>query len=271
MNQELVIRLVAFLGFFMLIALGEILAPRRVLTISKSSRWTINLAILLLNPLLVNLIFPLLPVGVAYLASKQSWGLLNNLQIPYWLAVLIAVLVLDLIIYLQHVLFHAVPAFWRLHMIHHADLNFDLTTGLRFHPLEIIISMLIKLSAVVALGAPVLGVLIFEIILNATSMFNHSNMHIPGALDRIVRLFVVTPDMHRVHHSVIIKETNSNFGFNLPWWDRLLGTYKAQPEKGHLDMVIGLAQFRDFKKLKFLQLLMLPFWGRTGRQPINRH
>lgn len=271
MEPETLIRLVAFLGVFAILATTEIFAPRRRLTTSKSRRWFANLTIVALNPLAVALVFPVLPIGVALLAAGQGWGLLNQWALPYWIEVVIAVVALDLVVYTQHVLHHAIPMLWRLHMVHHADLDFDMTTGLRFHPLEIIVSIAIKLSAVAALGAPPLAVLIFEVTLNATSMFNHSNIRLPQNIDRWLRLIVVTPDMHRVHHSVIIRETNSNYGFNLPWWDRLLGTYKAQPDKGHTDMTIGLSQFRDPQKLTLPRLLILPFVGDPGRVPINRH
>jgi sterol desaturase/sphingolipid hydroxylase (fatty acid hydroxylase superfamily) len=271
METETLIRLGAFLGVFAILAAGEIFLPRRRLTTSKGRRWLANLTIVALNPLSIALVYPILPVGVALLASEQSWGLLNQLSLPYWFEVLIGVVALDLVIYAQHVLHHAIPVLWRLHMVHHADLDFDMTTGLRFHPIEIIVSMAIKLSAVAALGASALAVLIFEVALNATSMFNHSNIRLPQKMDRILRLLVVTPDMHRVHHSVVIRETNSNYGFNLPWWDRLLGTYKDQPAKGHTDMVIGLSQFRNPQKLSLLRLLILPFTGYPGRVPINRH
>lgn len=265
------VRLGAFLGTFAILASAEASLPRRKLTTSKSRRWFANLTMVALNPLAVALIFPVLPVGVALLAAEHDWGLLNRLALPGWLEVIIAVAALDLVVYSQHVLHHAIPALWRLHMVHHADLDFDMTTGLRFHPIEILISMAFKLSAVAALGATPLAVLIFEVTLNLTSMFNHSNIHIPEKVDRILRLFVVTPDMHRVHHSVIIRETNSNYGFSLPWWDRILGTYKARPAKGHMDMVIGLSQFRDPRRLSLPRLLILPFVGDPGRVPINRH
>lgn len=265
------IRLGTFFTFFIAIAVLETLFPRRSLLTSKVRRWFANLTLVALNPLSVLLIFPVLPIGVALIASEQNWGLLNQMAMPYWLKVACGILLLDLAVYTQHVLHHAIPILWRLHMVHHADLDFDMTTGLRFHPIEIIVSMIIKLAAVAALGAPPLAVLIFETALNATAMFNHSNMNIPQRVDRILRLLVVTPDMHRIHHSVIIRETNSNYGFNLPWWDRLFGTYKAQPDKGHTDMVIGMAQFRDSKKLSLPRLLILPFVGDPGRVPINRH
>lgn len=271
MSNEIAARIGFFFGIFILVAMGEIFAPRRALNTSKSHRWSRNLAILALNPVFVRLVFPVLPVAMALVAAERQWGLLNNLHLPYWLGIIIGVIALDFSIYLQHILHHAVPVLWRLHMVHHADLDFDLTTGLRFHPIEIVISMGIKLITVAALGPPALAVLIFEVALNTTSMFNHSNIHIPEGIDRVLRLFVVTPDMHRVHHSVIIRETNSNYGFNLPWWDRLLGTYKSQPDKGHQGMTIGLSQFRDPKSLTLPWLLVLPFVGDPGGVPINRH
>jgi sterol desaturase/sphingolipid hydroxylase (fatty acid hydroxylase superfamily) len=271
LKDERSIRLGAFLAVFIVLAVVEILAPRRALLTAKPRRWFANLSIVALNPLSVFLLFPILPVGLALLASEHDWGLLNQLALPEWVKVVAGVIALDLTVYAQHVMHHAIPMLWRLHMVHHADLDFDMTTGLRFHPIEIIVSMAIKLAAVAALGAPPLAVLIFEVALNATSMFNHSNIRIPEKMDRILRLLVVTPDMHRVHHSVIIRETNSNYGFNLSWWDRLLGTYKDQPQKGHTDMVIGLSQFRDPQKLSLPRLLILPFVGDPGRVPINRH
>jgi len=271
MNAEMKIRLGFFFGIFALVAVFELLAPRRALTTSKARRWFANLAIIALNPLSVRLVFPILPVGMALLAEERQWGLLNNVSVPCWLEAAIGVIVLDLSIYLQHVLHHAVPVLWRLHMVHHADLDFDVTTGLRFHPIEIVVSMAIKIMTVTALGPPALAVLIFEVALNATSMFNHSNIRIPERIDQILRLFIVTPDMHRVHHSVIIRETNSNYGFNFPWWDRLLGTYKGQPAMGHEGMTIGLSQFRDPKRLILPWLLILPFIGDPGGVPINRH
>ena len=271
METDTIIRLGAFLGVFAILSMAEVFAPRRRLTTSKSQRWFANLAIVALNPLSVALVYPVLPVGLALLAAEQGWGLLNQWALPYGLEVFIGVVALDFIVYAQHVLHHAIPVLWRLHMVHHADLDFDMTTGLRFHPIEIILSMAIKLSVVAVLGAPPLAVLIFEVALNATSMFNHSNIGLPLNVDRVLRLIMVTPDMHRVHHSVIIRETNSNYGFNLSWWDRLFGTYKDQPEKGHKDMVIGLAQFRDPQKLSLWHILVMPFVGDPGRVPINRH
>jgi len=208
-------------------------------------------------------------VGVALVAEAHGLGLFNVLPLPAWIGVVASVILLDLAIYFQHVLFHAVPVLWRLHRMHHADLDIDVSTGLRFHPIEILLSMVIKLAVVIALGAPAIAVLIFEVLLNATSMFNHSNVHIPERLDGVVRWFVVTPDMHRVHHSIVARETNSNFGFNLPWWDRLFGTYRAQPAAGHEAMKIGIEQFRDPRELRLDRMLLQPFRGDAGRYPLG--
>jgi sterol desaturase/sphingolipid hydroxylase (fatty acid hydroxylase superfamily) len=270
LRNEVAIRLVFFFGIFAIVAAWELVAPRRPLTTSKTVRWFSNLGITFLNPAVVRLVFPILAVGVALLAQERGWGLFNTFDLPYWMEIVVGVIVLDLVIYLQHVMFHAVPALWRLHMVHHADLDFDVTTGLRFHPIEIILSMGIKFAAVVVFGQTPLAVLIFEVLLNGTSMFNHGNIRLPVSIDRILRFFVVTPDMHRVHHSVILRETNSNFGFNLPWWDRLLGTYRDQPAAGHEDMTIGLGQFRDPRRLTLPWMLGLPFIGKPGKYPINR-
>ncbi len=259
MNPEISIRLSFFFSIFILLALWELLNPRRALGTSKKMRWFNNLAIVLLDTVIVRLLFPLVPMSMALLAQERGWGLFNNLGVPYLLEVTVAVIVLDFVIYLQHVLFHAVPLLWRFHMVHHTDLDLDVTSGVRFHPIEIILSMGIKLAAVGSLGLPALAVFIFEILLNGTSMFNHTNVFIPLKLDRIIRLLIVTPDMHRVHHSVILRETDSNYGFTLSWWDRLLGTYRAQPAKGHQWMTIGLSRFLDEKRQTLLWLLALPF------------
>lgn len=271
MQNENIIRIGFFFFSFTLVVVWELLEPRRRLTTSIKMRWFSNLAITFMNPLLVRLLFPVLAVNMAVKAQEHGWGLFNHLDLPYWVAVAAGVVVLDLAIYLQHVMFHAIPILWRLHMVHHADLDYDVTTGLRFHPLEIILSMGIKLSVVVVIGPPAAAVLIFEIILNGAAMFNHGNIYLPKLIDRLLRYVIVTPDMHRVHHSVIIRETNSNFGFNLPWWDRLFGTYHDQPDGGHESMTIGLTQFRDPLKLTLPWLLALPVIGDPGRQPINRH
>lgn len=257
--NEPLIRLGAFAGIFTAMALWELLAPRRRQATPRRGRWPGNLGIVVLDTLLVRLLFPVAAVGVALLAETNGFGLLQAIQIPPWLAFVAAVLLLDLAIYLQHVLFHAVPALWRVHRMHHADLEFDVTTGARFHPIEIVLSMTIKLGTVAALGTPALAVLAFEIVLNATSMFNHGNVRIPGRVDAVLRWILVTPDMHRVHHSVVPRETNSNFGFNVPWWDRLFGTYRAQPAAGHEGMTIGIEQFRDPRELRLDRMLVQPF------------
>ena len=270
MKNKVAIRLGFFIAILATMSIWELLAPRRILTTSKTVHWFANLTVVSLNASLIRITFPLVPVGLALLAEKNGWGLLNIFHAPYLLALIAGVIVLDLIIYLQHVLFHAVPVLWRLHMMHHADLDFDVTTGLRFHPIEIILSGCIKLTAVVLLGPPAIAVLIFEILLNGTSMFNHGNISLPLNIDRLLRLLIVTPEMHRVHHSVVINETNSNFGFNFSWWDRLLGTYREQPAAGHQGMTIGLSQFRDPGRLTLPWMLVMPFVGEPGKYPINR-
>ena len=258
---EPAIRLTAFLGVLAAMALWEIASPRRRRDIPRVIRWTNNLALVVIDTAVLRLTFPILAVGLAVLAEERGWGLFNNLDIPIWLAVLVSMVLLDLAIYLQHVMFHSVPALWRLHRMHHADLDFDATTGLRLHPVEILISMAIKLAIVAALGPPAIAVLLFEVILNATALFNHANINLPTSVDRWLRWIVVTPDMHRVHHSVDPRETNSNYGFNLPWWDRLLGTYVPQPAKGHTDMVIGIEQFRTRRDLWIDRMLIQPIRG----------
>ena len=267
--NEATIRLGAFIGVFTAMALWEAAAPRRPRSYSRLARWPSNLAIVAFNTVLLRLLLPATALSLALIAAQRGWGLLNNLRLPWWSTVVVSVVLLDLAIYLQHVMFHAVTALWRLHRMHHADLDIDVTTGARFHPIEIILSMLIKFGVVAALGASAVGVLIFEVLLNATSMFNHGNVHIPVGLDRWVRWFVVTPDMHRVHHSILVGETNSNFGFNLPWWDRLLGTYRDQPAAGHQGMTIGIEQFRDGRELWLDRMLLQPFRGPVGAYAIT--
>ena len=262
--NEPTIRLAAFLGVLAAMALWEVVAPRRRREIPRVIRWTNNFALVVLDTVILRLSFPILAVGLAVTAEERGWGLLNTLDLPVGIAIIVAMLALDLAIYLQHVMFHAVPGLWRLHRMHHADLDFDATTGLRFHPVEILISMGIKLGVVAALGPPAIAVLLFEVILNATALFNHANIDLPRPLDRWLRWIVVTPDMHRVHHSVDPRETNSNFGFNLPWWDRLLGTYVAQPAKGHEGMDVGIDQFRNRRELWLDRMLLQPFRGRAG-------
>jgi sterol desaturase/sphingolipid hydroxylase (fatty acid hydroxylase superfamily) len=247
-----------------------VLVPRRVRAFDRGVRWPANLGIAAVNTVLERVVLPAGMVGFAIEARKHGWGLLNNFPVSYVAAILVTFVIFDLAIYLQHVMFHAVPALWRVHRMHHADLDFDVTTGSRFHPVEILLSLGFKLVMVGVLGPPAIAVLIFEIVLNATSMFNHSNFRIPENIDAWLRLPVVTPDMHRVHHSIAINETNSNFGFNLPWWDRLLGTYLAQPEAGHDEMTIGTDLFRDSKQLRLGWMLLQPFSGAAGNYPINR-
>jgi sterol desaturase/sphingolipid hydroxylase (fatty acid hydroxylase superfamily) len=268
--NESLIRITSFLVIFVAMAAWEATAPRRPRKLSRLLRWSNNLGLVLIDRLLLHLSLPVLAVGFALLAEARGWGLLNAFEVPFALALPVSLLALDLAIYLQHVLFHAVPALWRLHRVHHADLEFDVTTGLRFHPIEILLSMGIKLAVVAALGPPAIAVLVFEVLLNATSMFNHSNVRIALGLDRILRWIVVTPDMHRVHHSIHANETNSNFGFNLPWWDRLLGTYRAQPRDGHEGMTIGIEQFRTPRELWLDRLLIQPLRGPASGYPINR-
>ena len=266
--HEPIIRLAAFSAVLAAMVLWEAIAPRRSRSHPRIRRWPSNLAIVALNTWIIRILLPTGAVGVALLAEQHRWGLLNVLPVPAWAAVAGSVVALDLAIYLQHVMFHAVPAFWRVHRMHHSDLDFDVTTGARFHPIEMILSMLIKLGIVTALGAPALGVLIFEVLLNATSMFNHGNVGIPRKLDRYLRWFVVTPDMHRVHHSILVQETNSNFGFNLPWWDWLLGTYRDQPAAGHVTMTVGIEQFRESEQLRLDRMLLQPFRGPVGSYAI---
>ncbi|PXX95802.1 sterol desaturase [Halomonas sp. LBP4] len=259
MTHEPVIRLGIFTGVLVAMALWEIVAPRRTQRYRRWQRWPHNLMIVALDTLAVRLLFPLAAVGAALVATERGWGVFNELSAPEWLAVGASFVALDVVIYFQHRLFHAVPWLWRLHRMHHADLEFDVTTGLRFHSLEILLSIGIKLAAVVVLGAPALAVLIFEVVLNATSMFNHGNVRLPGWLDRRLRLFVVTPEMHRVHHSIVRRETDSNFGFNLPWWDRLFYTYRDQPAAGHLGMTLGIEDFREARDLRLDRMLLQPF------------
>ncbi len=270
MENEALVRLGFFFGMLIIVAVWETLAPRRVLTTSKPVRWFSNLGIVVIDTLMVRILFSILAIDIAFKAQESGWGLLNYLDLPFGVSIIVGVLLLDMIIYLQHVMFHAVPILWRLHMMHHADMDYDVTTGLRFHPVEIIISMFIKMGSVAALGASPLTVILFEIVLNATAMFNHGNIKLPLHIDKVLRFLVVTPDMHRVHHSVTIRETNSNFGFNFPWWDRLMGTYRDQPAAGHEGMTIGLSQFRDPKKNILHWMLALPFIGDTGLYPINK-
>lgn len=270
MPAEGPIRLAAFLAVFAAVALWELVAPRRKALHARRARWPHNLGLLLVDALALRLLAPGAVVGVALAAEAHGWGFLNLVAAPSWLAFVIAIVLLDLVVYFQHVMFHAVPTLWRLHRVHHADQDFDVTTGTRFHPIEILLSVLIKCAAVAALGAPALAVLVFEVVLNATAMFNHANASLPARADRWLRWLVVTPDMHRVHHSVFYDESSSNFGFNLSWWDRLFGTYRAQPRLGHDAMAVGIDAFRSAEDLRLDRLLVQPFRDTPGQYPINR-
>ena len=270
--HEPAIRLAAFAAVLAAMVIWEFLAPRRARPLPRRRRWPANLGIVVLNTVIVRLLFPAAAVGLALSAQSGGWGLLNRYEIPAWAAMAAGIVLLDLAIYLQHVMFHAVPALWRLHRVHHADLDIDATTGVRFHPVEIVLSMLIKFAAIAALGVPPAAVLLFEVLLNATSMFNHGNVRIAPSLEPVLRWLVVTPDMHRVHHSIERDETNSNFGFNLSLWDRLFGTYKAQPDAGHERMSIGIREHRDEREVDRLPgMLALPFRGAVTDYAINRH
>ena len=259
LTSEPVIRIACFAGVLIVMALFEVIAPRRDLVLAKHKRWFTNLGIVVVDTVALRVLFPVLAVGMAEIASARGWGVLAWTDLPVWLEIIIAVVLLDLAIYGQHVASHKVPILWRVHKVHHADRDIDVTTGLRFHPIEICLSMLYKFVVIIALGAPALAVFIFEVVLNGTAMFNHSNVKLPGPLDRIVRTLIVTPDMHRVHHSVIQREHDTNYGFNLSIWDRLFRTYTDQPSLGHKGMTIGLAPYQSEKPARLGWALALPF------------
>jgi sterol desaturase/sphingolipid hydroxylase (fatty acid hydroxylase superfamily) len=269
--HEPMIRLGFFVAGLTVMALWEAVAPRRSTSLGRWARWPSNLGIVALNTAVVRLLLPTTAVALALVGEREGWGLLHHFALPGWLTLTLAVIALDLVVYLQHVMVHAVPALWRLHRVHHADLHFDVTTGARFPPIEILLSMLIKLAAILVIGPSPEAVVVFEVLLNATAMFNHGNVRLPAAVDRWLRWIVVTPDMHRVHHSVEDDETNSNFGFNLPWWDRLFGTYRDQPRGGHHGMTIGIRDWRDPRQVDRLPgMLALPFLGKVTDYAINR-
>jgi sterol desaturase/sphingolipid hydroxylase (fatty acid hydroxylase superfamily) len=268
-RHEGTIRLAVFLGVLALMGLAETVAPRRPLSVARAFRWLNNFALIAVGTLALRVIFPILAVAFAAVAQAEGWGLFNVIVAPYWLAVVVSFVALDFAIYLQHRVFHAVPVLWRLHMVHHADPDIDASTGIRFHPIEIVLSMAIKFGAIALLGAPAVAVILFEIVLNATSMFSHANWRLPLVLDRVLRMALVTPDMHRVHHSVIRRETDSNFGFNFAFWDRLCGTYRPHPEAGHGAMTIGLPQFQGERRQNLLWMLLLPFTGAPRPESIT--
>ena len=258
--NEALIRGIVFAFIFVAMMCWEMLAPRRTLALSRLQRWGNNIGLFLLNSLLLRLLFPAAAVGMALAVNARDWGLLNQFEMPGWGEIVIALVLLDLAIWLQHWLMHRVPLLWRLHRVHHADLDFDLTTGFRFHTLEIILSMLFKGLFILLLGPAVIAVLIFEVVLNAMAVFNHSNISLPAPAESWLRRLVVTPDMHRVHHSIEFRETNSNYGFNLSIWDRMFRTYIDQPQSGHDNMTIGIPKFRDPSQVDRLPgMLLLPF------------
>ncbi len=269
MDYEIYWRLGVFVSVLIVVAVWETIFPKRDWQLSRISRWLNHVSLSFVNTLLVRLFIPLTIAAYAIQLEELNIGILNWLNLPFWISVIVGVILLDLAIYAQHVFFHKLDFFWRLHRMHHTDLDFDVTTGIRFHPVEILISMLIKFAVITVLGPPALAVILFEILLNATSMFNHGNIQVPKSLDKVLRYFIVTPDMHRVHHSIIRSETDSNFGFNLPWWDRLFGTYKSQPIEGHSGMTIGLSIFRDRKENRIDRLISQPFRKEASTRRVN--
>lgn len=270
LDYEAWIRFATFATVLAAVGIAEAAFPRRARGLPRSIRWPHNLALVALNGVVLRLVIPGGVIGVAVAGEINDWGLLNSFARPDWIAIIAAIVLLDLSIYLQHVMFHAVPTLWRLHRVHHADLDFDVTTGLRFHPIEILLSAAVRMAVVAAIGAPAIAVLLFEAMLNALAMFNHANLRLSLGFDRVLRWFVVTPDMHRVHHSVVYNESASNFGFNLPWWDRLLGTYRAQPSAGHDQIIIGVDAFRSLDEARLDRLLTQPFRDTAGGYSINR-
>ena len=268
-SDPTVIRLTAFVAVFVAMGLWEVVAPHRPLRESKSQRWTANLSLVVLDTLVVYLFFPVAALGMASLAAERGFGFLALVDLPLWASVPLSAVVLDLAIYLQHLVFHAAPTLWRLHRVHHADLDFDVTTALRFHPLEMILSMIFKLSVIAALGPPVLGVLLFEVLLNGTAMFNHGNVRLPARIDRVLRSVLVTPDMHRIHHSVLTDETHSNFGFCLSLWDRLFATYRAESRAGRSAITIGIESLQDARRQTLGWLLRLPLVASIGSYPMG--
>ena len=263
---EGIIRGAVFLGLFLTLALTEWLRPRRSLRIDKKKRWFTNLMIVIIDSVAVRLLFPAAAVGFALWAEEMGYGLFNIVTVPVLVAGLVSVVVLDFAVWFSHLLSHKVPIFWRFHRMHHSDRDIDVTTAIRFHPIEIIVSMVYKIAWVVALGAPAWSVLLFEIILNGVAMFNHANLKLPLLLDRFLRMIIVTPDMHRVHHSTIPQETDSNYGFNFPFWDKMFGTYIEQPELGHDKMEIGLGEWQDERPQNLFWSLKVPFLPLLGKK-----
>ena len=257
--NESLIRLSCFGGVLLGMMVLEWVMPCRLNKIPKKTRWVANLGLILIDTLAVRLLIPILPAAFALYCTQNHWGLFHVINFPSIVVFTLSLLLLDMMIYGQHVLVHKVPLLWRFHKVHHTDTELDVTSGVRFHPVEILFSVVFKLGVVGILGTPAVAVIVFEVLLNGTSLFNHSNIKLSPRMDRALRLFLVTPDMHRVHHSTVPQETDSNFGFNLPWWDEIFNTYKAQPYKGHQDMDIGLTEYRDSKGLNLFKLVQLPF------------
>tara|TARA_R110000772_G_scaffold41803_10_gene97438 strand:- start:5063 stop:5926 length:864 start_codon:yes stop_codon:yes gene_type:complete len=263
-QYETIARLGVFGGIFLLMAVLEITIPRKKPVLAKGPRWFTNISLIIVDTLALRLAMPILAVAMAEYAAGRGWGVLNSVDLSIWAETMIAFLLLDMLIYAQHIAFHKVPLLWRFHKVHHADRDLDVTSGVRFHPVESLISMVYKLACIVVIGPAAFAVFLFEVLLNAASMFNHANMRLPLGLDRLLRLFIVTPDMHRVHHSIIERETNSNYSFFLTLWDRVFGTYIAQLEKGHDDMVIGLSEYQDSKPTQLIWSLLVPFAQKQG-------
>jgi len=253
------IRIFFFVTTLIVMGIFEDYFPRRKLSVNKTQRWKSNLSLIFLNSLLLRIFLPISGISLAFFLQNKNIGLFNIIKLPQYIELILSLLILDFAIYYQHKIFHSYKILWRLHKIHHTDLDIDTTTGIRFHPIEIIISMMLKLIIITIFGISAVAFFVFEIILNSASLFNHSNVNIPVRLDKFLRIFLVTPDMHRVHHSVIRKETNSNYGFSVPWWDYLVKTYIRQPKEGHEKMSIGLKEYREEKKLGLLSLLIIPF------------
>ncbi len=270
LDHESAIRLGFFVGSFVILALWELFAPRRASQASKRIRWTNNLALAIANILVVRVLFSLAAVGLAVFVNERGTGLLNMFAVPYSLAIVASLLAFDLAVYLVHLAFHTAPVLWRMHRVHHSDVDFDVATAVRFHPIQVLLSTLMKFAVILVLGPPILAVLLFEAVFHALVLFNHANVRIPPAVDRVLRWFVVTPDMHRVHHSVRSAETDSNFGFALPWWDRLFGTYRAAPAAGHERMIVGIELFRTQRELWLDRMLLNPWLDELSSDGVNR-
>ncbi len=259
MHSESLIRLGSFVAILAMMFWSEGAFPKRALSAPRLRRYLNNLAMGGMSTLAVRIFLPVLPMGVALYCSANQYGLLHQFAVPYWDACILTILLLDFAVWLQHMLFHKVRALWRVHRMHHADVDIDASTAVRFHPIEIVLSFAYRGILVFILGAPAAAVLVFDVLINCCAVFNHANVSLPPALDRWLRLFVVTPDMHRVHHSTDMREANTNYAFNFPWWDRMFGTYKAHPDKGHENMSIGLNIFRDAKYVSAIRMLAMPF------------